>query len=86
MMVHTLELADAAQLGFAFEELLAHEYVRDCAIELDSLCIRFVAPEDRAGKLIERIATHGGLRTAAREWVETEGFLTRVPASRAKEW
>jgi len=86
MMVHTLELADTAQLGLAFEELLAHEYVRDCAIELDSLCIRFVAPEDRAGKLIERIATHGGLRTAAREWVETEGFLSGGAVRRGKEW
>ncbi len=81
MMVHTLELADHAQLGRAFEALLVTEGLSGCAVELDELRIRFVAPDERAATLIEHIAQHGGLRAAAREWVET-GSVHGTPAER----
>ena len=71
MMVHTLELADVAQLGPAFETVLGAEGLSECAIEIDSLRIRFVAPDERAASVIREIALTGVLRTAAREWVDT---------------
>jgi hypothetical protein len=71
MLVHTLELADKRQLGRAFEALLASDAVRDCAIELDELRIRFAAEERDAAAVIRELATNGGLRSAVREWVDT---------------
>ncbi len=71
MMVHTLELADVAQLGAAFGTVLGAEGLLECAIELDALRIRFVASEERAASVIREIARTGTLRTAAREWVDT---------------
>jgi|GEM_PF-2998065 len=52
MLVHTLELADKRQLGRAFEALIASENVRDCAIELDALRIRFAAEERDAAAVM----------------------------------
>ena len=71
MMVHTLELADVAQLGAAFESVLGAEGLSECAIEIDALRIRFVAADERAASVIREIARTGVLRTAAREWVDT---------------
>ena len=84
MLVHTLELADHVQLGRAFEKLLDQEGIQDCAIELDALRIRFIASEERAAHLIERIAQQGGLRTAAREWIDLESLATGARARHAK--
>ncbi len=71
MLVHTLELADKRQLGRAFEALLGDSGVADCAIELDALRIRFSASEERAAAVIRELLRNGGLRAAAREWVDT---------------
>ena len=78
MMVHTLELADRAQLSHAFEALLASELLSDCSVELDELRIRFVAPEDYAARVIDQISRHGGLRTSACEWVATHSVLAEA--------
>lgn len=71
MLVHTLELADKRQFARAFEALLGAEGVSDCAVELDALRIRFSAEEADAARLIRELARDGGLRTAAREWIDT---------------
>lgn len=71
MLVHTLELADRKQLGRAIEAVLDTEGLSDCSVEIDVLRIRFVAPEERAARVIRLLARHGGLRTAVREWVDT---------------
>jgi predicted dinucleotide-binding enzyme len=71
MLVHTLELADKRQLGRAFEALLGADGVSDCAIELDALRIRFAADERDAAAVIRELVRDGGLRAAAREWVDT---------------
>ncbi len=84
MLVHTLELADKRQLGRAFEALLDAAGVSDCAIELDALRIRFSAPEDRAAAVIRELLRHGGLRAAAREWVETGMVAASAVSVRAK--
>ena len=85
MLVHTLELADKRQLGRAFETLLASENVRDCAIELDALRIRFAADEGDAAEVIRALAQDGGLRTAAREWIDTGMVAANAVGLRAKE-
>jgi hypothetical protein len=71
MLVHTLELSDPTQLGRAFEALLGADGLSDCAVEIDALRIRFVAPEERAAGVIRELAKRGGLRSAVREWVDT---------------
>jgi len=71
MLVHTLVLADKRQLARAFEALLGAEGVSDCAIELDALRIRFAADEAEAARVIRSLAVDGGLRAAAREWIDT---------------
>lgn len=71
MLVHTLDLADKRQLGRAFEAVLGAKGVSDCSIELDALRIRFAADERDAAALIRTLAQDGGLRAAAREWIDT---------------
>lgn len=86
MLVHTLELADKTQLGRAFEAVLAAGGVSDCAIELDALRIRFTAPEELAAAVIRSLVRDGGLRAAAREWVDTGMVaVSAVAAGRSKE-
>jgi hypothetical protein len=85
MLVHTLELADKRQLGRAFEALLAAPGVSDCAIELDALRIRFAADEREAAAVIRALAGTGGLRTAAREWVDTGTIVASAIGRVAKE-
>lgn len=85
MLVHTLELADKRQLGRAFEALLGADGVSDCAIELDELRIRFSASEDRAAAVIRELVRDGGLRTAAREWIDTGMVAASVIGCSAKE-
>ena len=71
MLVHTLELADKWQFARAFEALLSTDGISDCAIELDELRIRFAADEAQAARVIRTLAGDGGLRAAAREWIDT---------------
>jgi hypothetical protein len=85
MLVHTLELADKRQLGRAFEALIASENVRDCAIELDALRIRFAAEERDAAAVIRELAQNGGLRSAAREWIDTGMVRASALGVSAKE-
>jgi hypothetical protein len=85
MLVHTLELADKRQLARAFETLLGSERVSDCAIELDVLRIRFAADEGDAAEVIRELAQSGGLRTAAREWIDTGMVAASAVGVRAKE-
>ena len=85
MLVHTLELSDKRQLGRAFEALLDTAGVSACAIELDELRIRFRAPEDRAAAIIRELVRDGGLRAAAREWVDTDMVAASAIGVRAKE-
>jgi hypothetical protein len=85
MLVHTLELADKRQLGRAFEAVLGAEGVSDCAIELDALRIRFAADERDAAAVIRELARDGGLRTAAREWIETGMIAASAVGARSKE-
>jgi hypothetical protein len=84
MIVHTLELADKRQLGRAFEAVLEDAAASDCAIELDALRIRFTADEERAAKIIRELVEGGGLRAAAREWVDTGMVAASAVLSRAK--
>jgi hypothetical protein len=84
MLVHTLELADKRQFARAFEALLGAEGVSDCAIELDELRIRFAADEAHAARLIRELARDGGLRTAAREWIDTDLVSARAIAACVK--
>ncbi|HEY8119726.1 MAG TPA: hypothetical protein VII78_00275 [Myxococcota bacterium] len=85
MLVHTLELADKRQLGRAMEALLGAAGVSDCAIELDELRIRFTAPEDGAAAVIRELVRDGGLRAAAREWIDTGMVVASALTVRAKE-
>ena len=85
MLVHTLELADKRQFARAFEALLDSEGVSDCAIELDALRIRFAADEADAARVIRDLAREGGLRTAAREWVDTGMVVASAVGARAKQ-
>ena len=85
MLVHTLELADKRQFARAFEALLVADGVSDCAIELDALRIRFAAAESDAARLIRELARDGGLRAAAREWVDTGLVSAAAVAVRGKE-
>jgi len=86
MIVHTLELADKRQLGRAFEAVLQDAAASDCAIELDSLRIRFTAnDEERAARIIRELVQGGGLRAAAREWVDTGMVAANAIVSGAKE-
>jgi hypothetical protein len=84
MLVHTLELADKRQLGRAFEALLGAAGVSDCAIELDALRIRFAAEECDAAAVIRELVRDGGLRTAAREWIDTGMVAASAITARAK--
>jgi hypothetical protein len=84
MLVHTLELADKQQFARAFEALMGAEGVSDCAIELDALRIRFAAEEADAARLIRALAEGGGLRAAAREWIDTGLVSARAIAACAK--
>jgi hypothetical protein len=85
MLVHTLELADKQQFARAFEALLGVDGISDCAIELDALRIRFAADEAQAARVIRALASDGGLRTAAREWVDTGMVAASAISLRAKE-
>lgn len=85
MLVHTLELADKRQLGRAFEAVLGAAGVSDCAIELDALRIRFAADESDAAAVIRELARHGGLRAAAREWIDTGMVAASALSARAKQ-
>ncbi len=85
MLVHTLELADKQQLGRAFEAVLGAEGVSDCAIELDALRIRFAADERDAAVLIRALAKDGGLRAAAREWIDTGMVAASAVGARSKQ-
>jgi hypothetical protein len=85
MLVHTLELADKRQFARAFETLLGAEGVSDCAIELDALRIRFAADERSAAAVIRELAQDGGLRTAAREWIDTGMVAASAVGVRSKE-
>jgi hypothetical protein len=80
MLVHTLELADKRQFARAFEALFGAEGVSDCAIELDELRIRFAADETQAARVIRALACDGGLRSAAREWIDT-GLVRASPTA-----
>jgi predicted dinucleotide-binding enzyme len=84
MLVHTLELADKRQLGRAFEALLGADGVSDCAIELDALRIRFAADERDAAAVIRELVRDGGLRAAAREWIDTGLIAASAIGSCAK--
>jgi len=85
MLVHTLELADKQQFARAFEALLGADGISDCAIELDALRIRFAADEAEAARVIRLLASDGGLRTAAREWIDTGMVSASAVSLRAKE-
>ncbi len=85
MLVHTLELADKQQFARAFEALLGADGVSDCAIELDALRIRFAADEAQAARVIRELARDGGLRAAAREWIDTGIVSAAAFSIRAKE-
>jgi hypothetical protein len=85
MLVHTLELADKQQFARAFEALLGADGISDCSIELDVLRIRFAANEAEAARVIRTLAGDGGLRTAAREWVDTGMVVASAVGGRAKE-
>lgn len=84
MLVHTLVLADKRQFSRAFEVLLGVEGVSDCAIEIDALRIRFAADEEPAARVIRALASDGGLRTAAREWIDTGLVSSRAIGCIAK--
>jgi hypothetical protein len=85
MLVHTLELADKRQLGRAFEAVLGAVGVSDCSIELDALRIRFAADERDAAAVIRLLVHDGGLRTAAREWIDTGMVAASAVCVRAKQ-
>ena len=74
MYVHTLTFTSTNELSRAFDTLTGSEYVEDCLVEPSSLQLRFVAPPDRAARLVEKIYLHGGISWCLRHRLGGDRF------------
>lgn len=66
LFVYQLRFDEPRRLEEAFHSLMDVEDLEACSIEPEQQSLRFMAPSDLGGKLVEQMYHHGGLRWCSR--------------------